>query len=106
MAAEMRVAQYGALMNPATSAIDRNVRGDLRPLLQQTFRPLQASSTPEIMWAAIPDVKANSTTVGLYNTRTLKLEKVLDLPNIQFNSMDMWVDESENKVYFVYRANC
>jgi hypothetical protein len=30
---------------------------------------------------------------------------VRTIPKIKFNSMDMWVDEPGNKVYFVYRGH-
>ncbi|HUR96576.1 MAG TPA: hypothetical protein VMZ26_00780, partial [Pyrinomonadaceae bacterium] len=78
-------------------------RGEIRPLIQQTFRPLQPATAAFEFWAAIP--KENETVIGLYNTRTFTLRPLLKLPKISFDSMDTWVDESGGKVYFVYEGH-
>lgn len=85
-----------------TGAIEK-VKGEVRPLASQTFRPLQKSSaSADDFWAAISDNKA--TQVGVYNAKTLTFKPSLTIPDISFNSMNMWVDEAENKVYFVYKG--
>jgi hypothetical protein len=91
-------------IDPETGAV-QPARGEVRPLAQQTFRALQASATPGEFWAAIPDEAKNETTIGLYNAKTLTFKPVQKLPRIIFDSMDMWVDEKENKVYFVYTGH-
>jgi hypothetical protein len=60
---------------------------------------------PSEFWAAIPSDEKNSTDVGIYDAASLKFKPVLSVPKIRFNSMAMWVDESVNKVYFVYRGH-
>lgn len=92
------------LLDPETGAV-QPVRGEVRPLAQQTFRALQAAATPGEFWAAIPDDGKNETMVGLYNAKTLTFKPIQKLPRIIFDSMDMWVDEKENKVYFVYTGH-
>lgn len=77
-------------------------KGEIRPLAQQTFRPLQKAVSADEFWAAIPDAK--STKVGFYNMKTLTFKPLLTIPNITFDSMNMWIDETENKIYFVYKG--
>jgi hypothetical protein len=92
------------LLDPETGAI-QPVRGEVRPLSQQSFRPLQAAAAPDEFWAAIPDEARKETLVGLYNAKTLSFKTVQKISRISFTSMDMWVDEKENKVYFVYMGH-
>jgi len=81
------------------------MRGEGRPLLQQSFRPLQSvSNQPDSFWAAIPNREKNSTELGIYNAKTLSFKPVLKIPQIIFYSMEMWIDEAENKIYFVYEG--
>lgn len=78
-------------------------KGDVSPLASQTFRPLQkATASPDSFWAA--EAGKNSTGIGIYNLKTLTFKPLLTIPNISFDSMTMWVDEAENKVYFVYKG--
>jgi len=79
--------------------------GELRPLAEQTFRPLQASSKPNQVWAALPANRRKDTLVGLLDTRTFKFTTVVKVPKITFGSMDMWVDEPAGKIYFVYEGH-
>lgn len=92
------------LVNPATGAI-QNAAAEFRPLDQQTFRPLQKAVKPGEFWAAMPDSEKNETQVGIYDARTLSFRPLLRVPRIRFNSMNMWVDETHRKVYFVYRGH-
>lgn len=98
--------QAGAhfLMDPETGDL-YPVKGEVRPLAQQTFRPLQAATTPDEFWAAIPGAAGKDTLVGLYNAKMLSFKPVQKISRIAFTSMDMWVDEKENKVYFVYMGH-
>jgi hypothetical protein len=83
----------------------RDVVGEVRPLAQQTFRPLQKAARPGEFWTALPDHDKNLTEVGVYNPATLSFRLVMTVPKIKFNSMTMWVDEPGGKVYFVYRGH-
>lgn len=85
------------------TGVMEKVKGEIRPLASQTFRPLQKSSaSADDFWAAISNDK--STQVGIYNLKTLTFKPSLTIPDISFDSMNMWVDEAENKVYFVYKG--
>ena len=96
--------QYFLLDADTGAALE--IRNDVRPLLQQTFRPLQpAAGKPDIFWAVIADPAKRNTQFGLYNTKTLLFNSLLTIPEIQFGCMDTWVDESEGKIYFVYEGH-
>lgn len=92
------------LLDAATGAI-QPIAGEFRPLAQQTFRPLQSTARPNEFWAAMPDTAKRETVVGLLETKTFGFTPVLRIPKIAFRSMEMWVDEPGNKVYFVYRGH-
>lgn len=92
------------LLDAATGAAIQ-VKGEFRPLLQQTFRPLQPTNNPNEFWAAIFDAKTKTTAIGRYNTQAFKFQPLLQIPEIALDSMDIRVDEKESKVYFVYQGH-
>lgn len=92
------------LLDPDSGLVTKP-KGEFRPLTHQTFRPLQKATGPNQFWAAIADHDKHSTDVGLYDARTFTFKSLLRVPKIAFNSMSMWVDEAEKKVYFVYRGH-
>jgi hypothetical protein len=85
------------------TGVFQEVKGEISPLTQQTFRPLQPTANPNEFWAAIKSEK--STEFGRYDSKLLKFKSSLKLPEILFNSMDMFVDEKEAKIYFVYERH-
>ena len=90
------------LLDPETGVVIP-ARGEVRPLVEQTFRSLQPASGPFEYWAAIP--AKDGTAIGIYNSRTFTLKPVLQIPKISFASMDMWVDAADGKAYFVYAGH-
>ena len=92
------------LLDAETGAISPTT-AEVRPLVQQTFRPLQSTDRPNEFWAALSFGEKHETVVGKYDSRTLKFTPVRKLPKINFNSMRMWVDEAEGKIYFVYNGH-
>jgi hypothetical protein len=52
-------------------------------------------------WAAIP--KEASTSVCVVDTRELRMISGETIPNIRFNTKQMWVDEAAKRVYIVYK---
>jgi hypothetical protein len=79
------------------------LKGDMRPLLDQTFRRLQSTGKPNEYWATIVD--KNDTEFGRYDSKNLKFTSLIKLPEIKFNSLAMFVDEGDMKVYFVYQGH-
>lgn len=92
------------LLDPETGMLT-SANGELRPLSQQTFRPLQPTTKPNEFWAALPSRARNETVVGRFDSRLFRFNAVVRLPKIIFESMNMWVDESEGKIYFVYNGH-
>ncbi len=92
------------LLDAATGAVQA-VKGEFRPLEQQTYRPLQTATAKDEYWAAIYDKKSKETSIGRYNTKTFAFVSVTKIPDIKLDSMDIWVDEKEAKVYFVYETH-
>jgi len=91
-------------MDPETGAV-ASLNGEARPLSGQTFRPLQPAAKPNQFWAAMPSESSGNTVVGVFDSRLFRFTPVLKLPKINFDSMDMWVDETEIKIYFVYSGH-
>lgn len=87
----------------AETGVAQPAKGVVQPLLQQTIRPLQPAVGADEFWAAIPDADDNQTLFGIYNTKTLSFKTLLEIPQITFDSMEMWVDGG--KVYFVYEGH-
>jgi hypothetical protein len=81
------------------------VTANVRPLVQQTFRPLQPTGKTNEFWAALSYGEKHETVVGTYDARLLRFTPVRKLPKINFNSMTMWVDSAEGRVYFVYNGH-
>lgn len=92
------------LADPDTGAVQL-ARGELRPVAQQTFRPLQEGPGQFEFWAAIPDNAGRKTSVGIYSAKTLSFKEVLSVPKITFDSMEMWADPAGGRLYFVYKGH-
>lgn len=90
------------LLDAETGVVSKP-KGEIRPPAQQNFRPLQPNGKPDEFWAAIPDAEKEDTNVGIYNAKTLAFKSILRIPQIQFNSMQMWIDA--DKIYFVYQGH-
>lgn len=91
------------LLDPDTGSVYAAL-GEVRPLAQQTFRSLQSTADPAEFWAAIPAGKAG-TLLGIYNSRSMRFTTLMKLPMIIFDSMEMWVDETAKKAYFIHEGH-
>ena len=80
------------------------VTGLFEPLLEDSQRFLQPTSTPGEFWAAIPDQSKNQTSVGRYNLKDFSFRALLVVPHLTFNSASMWADEAGSKLYIVYEG--
>ena len=95
-----KTAEY-YLFDPATG-VAQLIKGEFRPLIQQLVRPLQPTGKPGEFWAAIFDAKTKSTDIGRYDEKTFVFQPLAAIPDINLSSMDVWIDEKEAKIYFVY----
>jgi hypothetical protein len=84
----------------ADTGIFQEVKGEVTPLIQQTFRSLQPTGNPNEFWAAIKNDKY--TEFGRYDSKLLKFKPMIKLPEIEYESLNMFVDEKEAKIYLVY----
>lgn len=98
-------AQKGSFwfLDPETGTVTAT-NGEFRPIRQETYRSLQPTQNPSEAWAALPSEDKKVTEVGRYSLKTFTFTPVLKVPNIAFESMDMWVDEPANKIYVVYNG--
>ncbi len=91
------------LLDHETGAI-QPAKGEFRPLLQQTFRRLQKTAKTDEVWSAIPDESKKETQIGTFNEKTFVFTPILNVPQLSFDSMQMWVDEAAKKVFIVYNG--
>jgi hypothetical protein len=89
------------LFDPVTGKTQL-IKGDFRPLIQQSVRPLQKTDVSGEFWAAIYDEKSKETNIGRYNENTFVFHPLKKIPDIKLSSADVWIDEKEAKIYFVY----
>jgi len=92
------------LLDPASGKLEV-VKGEFGPLGHQNSRPLQPVSGSSEYWAAIPDSEKNLTRVGLYNTRAFSFKPLMEIPEINFTSDNMWVDEAAQRIYLAYNGH-
>jgi hypothetical protein len=102
------------LLDPATG-LSEKVSGEFSPLTQQSYRPLQPTGKPNEFWAAIPhiwvspieglDDEKNYTEIGRYNTKSFIFIPLIKFPKMLFDSMQIWVDEAEDKIYLAYNGH-
>ena len=92
------------LLHPVTGEL-REAPGEVRPIVQQTYRPLQATGKTGEYWAALPDGEKDETVVGVYDARFMNFKPVTRVPKMIFDSMDMWVDAAGGRIYFLYKGH-
>lgn len=93
------------LYTPSTGKLEAGV-GEFEPLKHQNYRSLQPiAGTANEFWAAIPDPEAKKTRVGRYDARSFKFTSLMELPEIVFNSTNMWVDENSGWLYIAYNGH-
>lgn len=90
------------LLDPATGGLER-VRGEFGPLGDETWRPLQPTDEPGVVWASVSkygkEGRLQHVALGRYDLRTFSFTKVMDIPRWNVNSMDFWVDEKTRRVF-------
>jgi hypothetical protein len=89
------------LLDAETGALQQ-VKGEFRPLQDQTARPLQPAEKPNEFWAAIYDQQKKATLVGRYDARMFAFTPVVELPEIRIGIPDLWVDVAAGKMYVTY----
>jgi hypothetical protein len=91
------------LVDPVTGK-SQLIKGNFEPFEQIEKRFFQSSARPEEYWVALPNTQKDETQLGLYSFKDFSFRSVMTIPKIQFNSMNMWVDEGASKVYVAYEG--
>ncbi len=86
----------------AASGASEIVTGELAPLESQSIRPLQPTGKPHQVWAAGFNSGTGSNEIGSYDTLAFGFHPALSVPLMRFDSVQMWVDEAEAKIYVAY----
>ncbi len=92
------------LLDAATGAT-QIVKGEFRPLVEKTSRPLKPTGNPNEFWAALYNEKTKATEIGRYETKTFSFKPTLQIPEINLSSADVLIDEKDAKIYFVYQGH-
>ena len=79
------------------------VSGVFTPLHESGKRSLQPTGNPNEFWVANSDAEKNQTQVGRYNLKDFSFKSMLTIPHLSFESMSMWVDARNEKIYVVYK---
>lgn len=83
------------LLDTTTGSLER-VKGEFGPLHDESWRPLQPTGEPGVVWAAIRSFdqgEVKGTQIGRYDMRRFLFTKVIEIPQLQISSMDFWVHE-------------
>src|SRR5262249_25113888 len=83
----------------------RLVKGEIRPLERQFFRPLQPTGKPNEFWGAIPDSQKHLTRIGRYDAKNFAFTPIVELPNLLIWSEDIWVDVEASKIWLTYQGH-
>jgi hypothetical protein len=100
----------GYLLDPVTGTI-QPVNGEFRPLIHPdwpvwpVWRASQSAGAPNLFWAAIYDRKKRATKFGRYDSKNFVFTPLLEFPELELNSHDIWVDADGGKIWFVYRGH-
>jgi hypothetical protein len=94
----------GFLLDPETGTI-QPVMGEFRPLIHPVWSAPQSAGAPNLFWAAIYDRMKRATKFGRYDSKNFVFTSLLEFPELEFNSHDIWVDTDGGKIWFVYRGH-
>ncbi|MDB6003092.1 MAG: hypothetical protein JWR15_79, partial [Prosthecobacter sp.] len=95
------------LLDPATGELER-VTGEFGPLHDESWRPLQPTGQPGVVWAALSTYNPGDpqpTMIGRYDLRTFAFTKVMEVPGMSFTSMNFWVDEKAHTVFLAINGD-
>ena len=89
------------LADPATDKAEI-VQGEFAPFEEYAARPLETSKIKGHAWVAIWRAKEVKTEIGLYDKERFIFRPVMDVPDLRFESSQMWIDEDGHQAYIVY----
>ncbi|MGV3658823.1 MAG: hypothetical protein ACO1TE_01525 [Prosthecobacter sp.] len=95
------------LVDPATGAL-RRVTGEFSPLQDESWRPLQRTGKPDVVWAVVPRRDKEGrwhTGIGRYDLRSFTFTKLIEIPRLYFTSMDVWVDAEAGQIFLAVNGD-
>jgi hypothetical protein len=92
------------LLDPASGAL-QPVQGEFGPLYDQALRTLQPAGKAAEYWVTLYDARRKQARLGRYNARAFTFMPVLDVPELELHSADVWVDEPRGKVWLTYKGH-
>jgi hypothetical protein len=94
----------GYMLDVETGATQA-VRGDFRPIAIDDIRNLQPAGKPNEFWAAIFDFQKQATIVGRYDAKLFAFTPLIQVPELRFNSSEIWVDQTAGWLWLTHRGH-
>jgi hypothetical protein len=93
------------LLDPATGTTgEAKDTGDAKYLRQRMHRAFQATSQPGVVWVSSGE-RVVYTMLGRFDMQTLRFRNSIPIDSLDFDSDQVWVDESTRRIYVVYRGH-
>jgi hypothetical protein len=94
----------GYLLDPETGTT-QPVKGEFRPLTAPLSRAPQSAEEPNLFWVAIYDREKRTTRFGRYDSKNFVFTSLLEFPELELSSDDIWVDAAGGKIWFAYKGH-
>ena len=92
------------LLDPETGTV-QPVKGEFSPLVGDPSRSPQSAGGPNLFWAAIYDREKGGTKFGRYDFKNFVFTSLLEFPELELNTDDIWVDAARSKIWFAYKGH-
>ncbi len=94
----------GYLLDHETGTV-QPVKGEFRPLTATLSRAPQSAGAPNLFWVAIYDYEKRATKFGRYDSKNFVFTPLLEFPELELSSDDIWVDATSGKIWFAYKGH-
>lgn len=93
------------LFDPATGRTEEvKGPGGAEHLRQRMHRPFQPTSQPGVVWVSFGK-GSDYTMLGRFDTKSFGFRNWTRIDSLDFESDNVWVDESTRRIYIVYRGH-
>src|SRR5262249_50076086 len=92
------------LLDPGTGMV-QPVKGEFSPLNNTLSRAPQSAGAPNLFWVAMRDWKKRTTRLGRYDSKNFVFTPLLEFPELELRSDDIWVDATSGKIWFAYKGH-
>jgi HEAT repeat protein len=91
------------LLDPETGTVQQ-IKGEFRPLMEDSPRELQPTGNPNEFWATIHDSQKGATNIGRYDSRNFVFKPLVELTGLPLSNSNFWVDATAGKIWFTYKG--